>query len=528
MTILPFNFAHANQVLKKRKHARDNLWEFANQTLLKKIPNRVPARHHEVLCQRLEEFINDPEDGIMIILMPPGSAKTLFVGHALPSWFMGNRPGARVAMVTNSLPLAERGGRAIRDIVSSKAYDQIFEGVGVSQTSAAVASFQLTNGSEFLGVGVGGAIMGRRCELIVIDDPISGFAEAQSESQLAKLHDAYKAAIRTRLVPNGKLVLIQQRLSRNDLAGFIMDTSAAEPEGRKLTVLKMPMLCNDEENDPLGRKLGEPLWPAYYTKGMLVDAQADEYIWQTLYMQEPPTDSGTWASSDDIQWMPNPTDVTINPDYQIYVCCDLAITEGAGDYTVFAVLAVHRKTGHMFVIDMYREREHSAATAEKIVELCRTWQPIEVLIEDDNAAKVWLRLVAERARHHGVNVPIKQIKIAGQQKEIRAAGLRGMIKMKRLYLDSSQPWTRHIIREILAFPHALGVGVDDIIDALGTIGRRLPAMMINKPAVEVQRKVVQGMIIDNPDGSRHFRATFGEMIEDADLSASNYGRCKRF
>lgn len=501
--MLPFDFAHAVKVLGKRKHARESLWEFANQTMLRRLPSRVSAPHHQVLCHRLQQFIESPDDGIMIVLMPPGAGKSMFAAQALPAWYMGRRPGARVALVTNSLPLAERSGRAIRDLVSSRPYDLSFEGVGLTTGSTAVGAFSLTNGSEFLGIGVGGALLGRRCELVVIDDPISGFAEAQSETQLTKLHEHYKSTILSRLTPGAKVVLIQQRLARNDLAGYIMDTAAVTSEdgGRSLAVLKMPMLCTDPENDPLGRAEGEPLWPDYYTRGMLVDAQADEFIWKTLYQQQPPTDEGIWCSTDDIQWGTAPDDI-MGGGYLRYVCCDLALSSGSGDYTVFAVVAVHQRSGHMYLVDMYRARENPGVTADALVDLCRAYKPHEVLIEDDPAFKSWRYLPTETAHRNGVPINIRVMPIAGKNKEQRAAGLAGLIKRKRLHLDASKHWTRHVVRELLAFPNAMGTGVDDIVDALGTLGRRLPAMVITKPGdadgKRVDYPLVQdGMCIDH-------------------------------
>ena len=72
-------------------------------------------------------------------------------------------------------------------------------------------------------------------------------------TQMAKLHNAFEAEILTRLVPGAKVVLIQQRLSRNDLAGYLIDRASRVEGGRKTTVIRMPMLCDDPENDPLGR-----------------------------------------------------------------------------------------------------------------------------------------------------------------------------------------------------------------------------------------------------------------------------------
>lgn len=82
-------------------------------------------------------------------------------------------------------------------------------------------------------------MLGRRGKWIIIDDPVSGYEEANSMTQMAKLHNAFEAEILTRLVPGAKVVLIQQRLSRNDLAGYLIDRASRVEGGRKTTVSRV-------------------------------------------------------------------------------------------------------------------------------------------------------------------------------------------------------------------------------------------------------------------------------------------------
>ena len=93
----------------------------------------------------------------------------------------------------------------------------------------------------------------------------------------------------------------------------------------------------------------EPLWPAYYTPGMLVDAQADDFKWKTLYMQSPPSDEGVWADSQDVQITPMPHGVVGNDDWRIYIGVDLAYSVNKGDYTVVRghrLPQAHRRDAH--------------------------------------------------------------------------------------------------------------------------------------------------------------------------------------
>jgi predicted phage terminase large subunit-like protein len=315
---------------------------------------------------------------------------------------------------------------------------------------------------------VGGGILGFRADLAVIDDPISGFEQAQSTTQLSKVHSWYETDFITRLKPQGKVVLICQRLARNDLAGYLIDRNIASPT-RRQRILTLPMLSKGE-GDPLNRPEGERLWPEWYTPEMVIDAQRDDYKWRTLYQQEPPADEGSWVSTEDIQFRPSPLDPEVT-----YACSDLALSVNTGDYTVHFVVAVDTN-GDWDIVDASRKRVDVEVSSKEVIRLAQTWRPREWLIDDDNASKVFLQLLATKAREMGVPIPWKPMPMRGQDKETRAAPLRGMFKRRKVYMPADAPWAQWFTKELLTFPNALGQGVDDGVDALGLLGRRLTAI----------------------------------------------------
>ena len=243
---------------------------------------------------------------------------------------------------------------------------------------------------------------------------------------------------------------------------------------RSLRVINLPMVC-DSEDDPLGRAIGDILWPEWYSPEMVKDLQKDEFIWRTMWQQRPPSESGSWVTADEVQYRPSPS---VTKDSAIYGMTDLALSVNTGDYTVHLMVAVD-DTGSWDIIHGERARCDPDTSANTVVSLCSMYQPREWLIDDDNMAKVFMPLVATRCRQTGTNVPIKMMPMRGQDKETRAAPLRGMFKRRRIYLPDNpdaHPWVQWLVKELLTFPNALGQGVDDGVDALGLMGRRLMAV----------------------------------------------------
>jgi hypothetical protein len=92
----------------------------------------------------------------------------------------------------------------------------------------------------------------------------------------------------------------------------------------------------------------------------------------------------------------------------------------------------------------------------------------------------------------------------GQNKETRAAGTRGQFKRRKVFLPASAPFTNWFVAELLAFPNAMGQGVDDGVDALGLLGRRLavispPAKVIPiRPGLTIQDMTLDQLYEDSP------------------------------
>ena len=476
----------AAEELLRRKKARTELSGFAEYQL-----EVMPALHHKLICEYIERLLADEWDEL-IILAPPGSAKSTYTSVALPPYAMGTSPTPlQVLTCSYSTELSEKWGRKIRGIVNSEEYQAVFPHMKLSDESKSSGRWETSRGDSLYAAGVGSGILGFRADLAIIDDPISGFEQAQSITQLAKVHAWYETDFITRLKPQAKMVLICQRLARNDLAGYLIDRNEANPTKRQF-ILKLPMEAG--ANDPLQREPGDRLWPEWYTEGMVADAKRDEFKWKTLYQQEPPADTGSWVSTDEIKFAPTPA---LGDEYTYYGLTDLALSVGRGDYTVHAIVAHHRQTGQCHVADLFRKRVDPNASAASLVAFCQAYKPAEWLIDDDNASKVFMQLVATEARSSNVPVPWKPMPMRGQDKETRAAALRGMFKRGLMYFDPSKSWTNIVINELLQFPNALGSGVDDCVDTLSLLGRRLASLQTSSaPAVVLKRPTIQEMTLN--------------------------------
>lgn len=235
--------------------------------------------------------------------MPPRHGKSQTTSRYLPAWFLGTFPDRNVILTSYGADFAAGWGRRARTLIEEHGR-QTF-GVEVSQASKAADRWDIA-GYEggMLTAGVGGSITGRGADLFIIDDPIKNAADAQSDVLRAKQWEWWQSTALTRLEPGAVVIVIMTRWHENDLAGRLL--SEAAEEGEPWHEIRLPALA--EKSDPLGRKVGEALWPERWPLARLERKRraVGSYYWQAMYQQRPSPPEGAifhrgwWKSFDEL------------------------------------------------------------------------------------------------------------------------------------------------------------------------------------------------------------------------------------
>jgi hypothetical protein len=313
-----------------------------------------------------------------MFLMPPGSAKSTYCSVVLPTWCMGRRPGCRIILASYGSDLARNHGRRARQIVRSPAYRLIF-GTTLSGEASAADAWSLANGSEFMAGGILSGMTGHRADGIVIDDPVKGRDEAESETIRRRTRAAYEDDIKTRLKPGGWTILIQTRWHADDLAGSILPAGWNGEsglircrDGFDWDVLCLPAKC-ERADDPLGRRIGDYLWPEWFDAKHWAQFERNPRTWSALYQQRPAPQEGAFFRAD---WLRAYDTLPARATLRVYGASDYAVTADGGDYTVHVVVAVDPQ-GRMYVADLWRAQSSSDVWVETLCDLIVKWRPLE-------------------------------------------------------------------------------------------------------------------------------------------------------
>ena len=213
-------------------------------------PTYLRSKHLDMINKELVNAVNTPYSRTMFF-MPPRHGKSLLATVYFSAWYMIHNPTKKVMVICYGEELAQTFGKQIRDIL--QIYGGSF-GVKVSQDSRAVDEFTLEKGGHFLAKGIGGGLTGQGADILIIDDPHKNGEEASSKTIRDKIYRAYVSDIFTRKMGGAPIILTATRWDADDLAGRLLLQTEEHWK-----VLRLPAYA--EENDPLGRKVGERLWP---------------------------------------------------------------------------------------------------------------------------------------------------------------------------------------------------------------------------------------------------------------------------
>jgi predicted phage terminase large subunit-like protein len=430
--------------------------------------------HHRVIMAAIQRTIERPR-GRLMILAPPGSAKSTMALVAA-AWAMGRYPGSRYIITSYASTIARKQSRKALQLASSALYRRIWPERPVLDRGGA-EEWALTNGSELMAAGILAGITGNRANGIIIDDPIAGREEADSPTIQIKTGEAYRDDIRSRLLPGGWIILINTRWHESDLSGQILPedydgrTGVVRcQDGMDWEVLNIPAKA-EREDDPLGRAIGEYLWPEWFPADHWREVELDplsQRTWASLYQQRP---TGEGIGDFKREWFRLYQPEELPKHLEFYIASDFAVSEkDHNDQTEHGVFGMDEK-GDLWAVDWWGGKASTDVTIEAALDLVTKWSPVQWWDEGGVIDKAIRPAVERRMRERRSFVTLDSLPMIGD-KRARAQSFRARSAAKTVHFPS-EPWAMRVIDQLVGFPAAR---YDDAYDVCGLIGRGIDAM----------------------------------------------------
>ena len=407
----------------QRRRAREKLTDFARFIQIPGVPaagedlppganpdeilNQVEtdlAPHHVLIldtCQDLVEdklryymddqaelwpYCGEPGQGYLVcrrvmLMFPPGSAKSTYASVVFPTWQMGNNAGQEIILTGYGDVITKRHGTRSRQVVASPGYQAVF-GFGINPETRAADNWEALNKSSYKSAGILSGITGFRCDGLIWDDLTKGRKEADSVTIREDTWNAYIDDARSRKKPKAWEVGIGTRWHEDETMGRILPLGYAGEsgylhcqDGNVWYVLCVPAEC-EQEDDPIGRQVGDMLWPEWFTEEYWADKRVNPRSWASLYQQRPSLEEGLYFKR---EWFRTYTDLPDNVDY--YLAFDPAVTESEdADDTCIQVWAVDTQ-GKIYLVDEWVRKCTMDIWIDQLMTWIAIYKPIECISE---------------------------------------------------------------------------------------------------------------------------------------------------
>lgn len=415
-------------------------------------PDFKPGKHHKLLASKLEDIAAGRVKRLCVT-MAPRHGKSKLTSEIFPAWFLGHHPLKRILALSYGQDLADVFGRSVRNYIKSPTHTALFPECRLSSDSNSIKRFNVTAGGGYATIGVGGATTGRGADLLILDDLVKDREQADSPVYRENLIDWYKSVARTRLQPEGAIVLVQTRWGTTDFVQWLLSETAHEG----WEVISLPAIAL--EQDPLGRQPGAPLWPEAYSIEALLEIKATlgTRDWQSLYQQQPVSDADIIFEPQWLQFYRElPQGLTFYQSWDL----SFGSTGESSSWVVGQVWGIKGK--QKYLVHMTREQMGFSATIAAIKAMQQRYPNTkQVFIEQKANGAAAIDVLRNSKDYSGTIVPTNPT----ASKAERAYEVVPQFERGDVWLPDPDlhPWARPLLNELELFPKS---ATDDCVDAM--------------------------------------------------------------
>lgn len=425
-----------------------------------------PAPHLEFLADVLLKVVRG-EILRLCVSLPPQHGKSEFISKYFPTWYLGAHPKSRILQCSYGQDLTLEWTGQERDLFAEHA-PAVFgldTWARAKRTAWDVFLDGRRTGGGVRGVGKGGGVTGRAVDLGLLDDLVKDRAEVSTASQRDHGFQWLESAVLPRA---RKLVNIGTRWHYDDIIGRLMQKQKRGEVGDPWTFVNIPAIAEDE--DPLGRARGEPLWlanplchgdPDWYRKKQL---EVGPYVWSALYQGRPTPEAGMlfekrWLAYFDEDRGDFVADRIRVPAASLlrFLTVDPAWSKKtSADYSVVMEWALDRHNNRLFLLNVTRKRMTAPELGQEIRDALARSGATLVYIEAQNLKLDEMKVL------RASGIPMREIQ-PNTDKVARFMPVQGHASRGALLFRRNAPWLAELERELLEFDQG---DHDDQVDAL--------------------------------------------------------------
>ena len=398
----------------------------------------------------------------------PRHGKTELMTLRFAAWLSGRHPDKDIIVASYNSKFAEDLGGQVKEILKSQRFRQIFPEYRLDKE--AVDHISNTQGGNLYFIGRDSTVTGRGGDFLLLDDPIKNDSDARSGDFREKLWQWFTQTFLTRRHTDKSVVIVTgTQWHEDDLFGRLTDPSNPSYSAKLAAGfedIQLPVFAQD--NDPLGRRPGEVLWPQRFSKSYLEEMQeANANAFSALYLCNPVPSKGAFYQLDGIFEYDShelPERLTM------YVASDFAVaTKNLNDRTCILPYGVDDRGDAWIMPKITWERIPSDQAVERAIDTIKSYKPTFWYCEKGQLIRSIGPFITKRMEEEGVYCPFITDQRT-QDKVAYAHTARNRAAQGRIRFPRFAPWWPDAKTEMLRFPNAR---FDDFVDTLSIIGMKL-------------------------------------------------------
>ena len=422
----------------------------------------------------------------VMLMLPPGSAKSTYASVVFPSWDMGRNPHHEIILTGYGDVICKRHGKRARQLCNTPAYRNVFN-TALDPNTRAADEWQLTNGASYKSSGILSGITGFRCDGLIWDDLTKGRKEADSPTIRQDTWNAYIDDARSRKKPQAWEVGIGTRWHEDEIMGRVLPEGYAGEsgymecrDGNVWLVICIPAQA-ERVDDPLGREKGQYIWDEWFGEGFWRDKKVNARSWASLYQQRPAPDEGLFFKK---AWFKRYTTLPENLNH--YIGFDTAVTaeddNANADDTVIQLWGID-PYARLYLIDEYCAKVEMDVWIDVLLDKVKKYKPIESVSESGvirRACEPFLKRQMRKRRIFG----LFQWMARSSNKPAMARPLQAMCSAGQVFVPENSIGD-DFIDEHVRFPASKA---DNRVDAAANLCLRLEALWEANPPEEEKKE----------------------------------------